>query len=299
LSLVADAWGQSQRNPKLRREWSQTQSQSKEAQQAPTSDQRGTEKIPLAVKVIPTKESEEKAANDAKDREEKMELDRKLVHFNGDLAYYTKVLAWVAALQFLALITQGIVFAFTLSATKKAANAAKESAEAARSSVRAFIDSERGRMFISEIKLIKKDANDPQPAIDYTFVNAGRGTVVLIQGSIECNLVGTELPSIVTFDATKVFGANNPITPDSIIGSNTDRVFLPRCSVDPPLSATEIAKIANKQAYILFKGFIRYRTGFNDIYRRNFASVYGTHGEYFSEVTIPGYNEEYREPNPK
>ena len=118
--------GESQRNPKLRREWSQTQSQSKEAQQAPTSDQRGTEKIPLAVKVIPTKESEEKAANDFKDREEKMELDRKLVHFNGDLAYYTKVLAWVAALQFLALITQGIVFAFTLSATKKAANAAKD-----------------------------------------------------------------------------------------------------------------------------------------------------------------------------
>jgi hypothetical protein len=117
LVLVADVWGQSQRNPKRGREGSQTQSQPKESQQAPTAEQRGTEQMPFAVKVIPTNESQEKAASDAKDREEKMELDRRLVNFNGDLAYYTKVLVGVAALQFLALILQ----AFFLSGTLKTA----------------------------------------------------------------------------------------------------------------------------------------------------------------------------------
>lgn len=187
----------------------------------------------------------------------------------------------------------------SIAVAKEAADAAKQSAEAASASVRAFIDSERGRMFISKITLIKKDADDPQPTIDYAFVNAGRSTVVLIQGSVECTLLVAAISSTVTFDATKVFVANTPVGPEAIIGSNIGPAFLPRCSVDPPLSATEIAKIANKQAFIFFKGFIRYRTGFNDIYRRNFACIYGTRGEYFTEVSIQGYNEEYREPTPK
>jgi hypothetical protein len=135
LVLIADVWGQSQRDPKHEREGSQTESQRNEAQQAPTTDQRGTDKMPFSVKIIPTTESEEKAAADAKTREEKMELDRKLVEFNGDLAYYTKVLVWVAGLQFIALIGQCVVFALTLSVTGKAANAAKQSAEVAKDSL--------------------------------------------------------------------------------------------------------------------------------------------------------------------
>ena len=134
LVLVADVWGQSQRDPEHERGGSQTESQRKEAQQAPTTDQRGTDKVPFSVKIIPTTESEEKAAADAKTREEKMELDRKLVEFNGDLAYYTKVLVWVAGLQFIALIGQCVVFALTLSVTGKAANAASD-AEVAKDSL--------------------------------------------------------------------------------------------------------------------------------------------------------------------
>jgi hypothetical protein len=125
LVLAADVRGQSQRDPKRGREGSQTQSQSKEAQQQRADDQRGTDQMPLSVKVMPTSESEEKTARDTKDREEKMELDRNLVQFNGDMAYYTKVLAWVAGLQLFALIVQAIVFAFTLGATRKAADAAR------------------------------------------------------------------------------------------------------------------------------------------------------------------------------
>jgi hypothetical protein len=73
---------------------------------APAIDQRGTEQSPFVIKQIPTQKDEEETAQNTKERNEKMELDRKLVQFNGDLAYYTKVLAWVAALQLFTLVVQ-------------------------------------------------------------------------------------------------------------------------------------------------------------------------------------------------
>jgi hypothetical protein len=183
---------------------------------------------------------------------------------------------------------------------KTLANAAKQSAEAASASVGAFIDSERGRMFISEIKLTNKDGNDPQPTIDYTFVNVGRGAVVLIQVAIECELIGSEISRNIALEPTKVYGANIPVASGAFIGNNTKPAFLPPCPpFRTPLTADYHANIAAKKASILVRGFIRYRTGLDDIYRRNFANVYGAHGDYFSELTIPGSNEEYREPNRK
>jgi hypothetical protein len=181
--------------------------------------------------------------------------------------------------------------------SEKAANAAKESAEAASASVRAFIDSERGRMFISQFKLIKKEENDPQPTIDYTFINVGRGTVVLIQGSIECELIGSEFPRYIIVDPTKAFATDIAVVAGTLIGSNTQPVSLPPCPpFRTPLTADDYANIAAKKAYILVKGFLRYRTGFDDIYRRNFASIYGARGDKFAGLTNPGFIDEYREP---
>lgn len=212
--------------------------------------------------------------------------------FNLFLVVFTGVLAFVGIFQLNALNR-----AEHISATS--AQAAKKAAEAASDSVRAFVESERGRMFVSEIKLIKKDANDPQPTIDYSFVNVGRGTVIVIQASIERELIGLEIPRDVTYDPTKAYEANNAVGPGAFAGTNTKPVFLPPCApFSTPLTADDYANIAAKKARILVKGFIRYRTGFDDIYRRNFAVVYGVN-DYFSDVAVPGYNEEYREPKPK
>jgi hypothetical protein len=112
------------------------------------------------------------------------------------LAIFTMILSAVAVIQIKFLVrAEGIA--------TKTAQAAKDSATAASNSVMAFVDSERGRMFVSEIKLIKKDANDPQPTIDYSFVNGGRGTVIVLQVSIERELIGLEIPRDVTYDPTK------------------------------------------------------------------------------------------------
>jgi hypothetical protein len=106
------------------------QSQVQQTDQAPAKDQRGTEQNPFIIKIEPTPKGEAEPAKNIDADSEKMELDRKLVKFNGDLAYYTLILAIVAVLQFVALVGQAIVFAFTFRATNKAANAALYQAKA-------------------------------------------------------------------------------------------------------------------------------------------------------------------------
>jgi hypothetical protein len=102
---------QSRRRPHQPQQPTETQPQP--PQQATPSDQRGTEQSPLSVKVIPTPQSEEDAAHERQEREEKAELDRKLVKFNGDLAYYTELLFWVAFSQFGALFIQALILGAT------------------------------------------------------------------------------------------------------------------------------------------------------------------------------------------
>jgi hypothetical protein len=52
----------------------------------PAQEQRGTKDSPLFIKQIPNPKTEEESAQDAKEREEKMTNDRKLVQFTGILA---------------------------------------------------------------------------------------------------------------------------------------------------------------------------------------------------------------------
>ena len=107
----------------------------------PAPDQRGTDQSPLIVKITPAPKSEANAAEEAKEREEKAKLDTALVKFNGDLAFYTLILAIVAFLQFVALVAQALLLGGTLKATTVAANVAKD----------ALITTERAFVFLDDI----------------------------------------------------------------------------------------------------------------------------------------------------
>lgn len=61
-----------------------------------------------------------------KERQEKLDLDRKLVNFNGDLAHYTKWLAYIAALQFFALFGQVIFLRLAFKESQRAGNIARD-----------------------------------------------------------------------------------------------------------------------------------------------------------------------------
>ena len=72
----------------------QQNKKSRATQQSPRTDQRGTESMPLVVRIKPAPKTDEEAAQDKKDREEKTTNDRNLI----DL---TAILALVGALQLL------------------------------------------------------------------------------------------------------------------------------------------------------------------------------------------------------
>ena len=107
-------------------EGGQPEQQPTQPQQTSDTPKYGTDQVPFVVKILPTQESNEKASQDTKDREAKSELDRKLVDFNGDLAYYTKLLAYVAGFQFLALIGQVIFLRLAFKESKRAGDIARD-----------------------------------------------------------------------------------------------------------------------------------------------------------------------------
>jgi len=96
IATASLAWGQPSPQP---------QPQAQQTQNQPAPDQRGTEQSPLVVKAAPKSAAE--AAADANEREEKSRLDRQLVE-------WTRYLAIIALLQFLALVAQAIYLARTI-----------------------------------------------------------------------------------------------------------------------------------------------------------------------------------------
>ena len=130
-AFASGSWGQSQ-EPSTGKK-SQPQQQTKQPDKGAGSDQRGTPDAPVVVKILPTQKSDAESENDKKERDERAEAERKktrldeqLVDFNGDLAYYTKALVWVAVLQFLALIGQVIFLRLSLQESRRATDTARE-----------------------------------------------------------------------------------------------------------------------------------------------------------------------------
>lgn len=115
------------------------QAQTEHGQQQPAADERGTEQSPAIVRVLPTPKTEAEVAEEARERNEKSDLDRKLVEYNGDLAFYTEILAAFALLQIAALFVQARYLARTVKVSEAAAVAARESADAVVGQLRAYV----------------------------------------------------------------------------------------------------------------------------------------------------------------
>lgn len=87
-------------------------------QQPSATDQRGTQQAPLVVKILPTPKTTEEAAQEAKERNEKEALDRRITDATDNIAYFSKILAAVAGLLFLALIFQAWMLRRTINISR-------------------------------------------------------------------------------------------------------------------------------------------------------------------------------------
>ncbi len=100
----------------------------------PPSDQRGTEKIPLVIKISPTKKNPQQDEEDKKERDMKTALDLNLTAYTGWQAIFTLILVFVGGLQLVLFIWQLRMVRESLTDTKKAADAANVGAASTRDS---------------------------------------------------------------------------------------------------------------------------------------------------------------------
>jgi hypothetical protein len=129
--------------------------QTKTAQQSAPDDQRGTEKSPAFIKIIPTPKTPEETESDRKERADKDRNDRSLVWLTGALAF-------IGFLQLLVFGWQGIQLKRTVSAAKDATDLGN----------REFIATHRPRVIVRYIQGPDFDA-EGQQFITVTFVNIG------------------------------------------------------------------------------------------------------------------------------
>jgi len=184
------------------------------AQNAPTAqpataDQRGTDQVPLTVKVLPAPDANEKAEQEERERAERAKLDAEKAIIDTKLAFetqriadYTDRLAWFTIFLVFVAIVQAGLFLWQLRLmldgmrdAKIAANAAQESAEAAKVNAQAVINADRAYLFVSVegeniAALIGKAAIAPVPQnmedapistlrLTYAFKNYGRTPAVI------------------------------------------------------------------------------------------------------------------------
>jgi hypothetical protein len=155
VAFASDSLGQSKQPP----------TQSKPAAQAPAPDQRGTDQVPLAVKILPATDAHEQAEKAERDRVEKTVIDEKLAFETQRIADHTQRLALFTIFLFCAAVGQAALFVWqllligeSLNDAKKAANAASDGAKAAiegnKINRENFIAMRRAWLSIEDVKLL-------------------------------------------------------------------------------------------------------------------------------------------------
>jgi hypothetical protein len=111
VAFASDSWGQSKKS-------SQIQPNNTAAQ--PTApDERGTDKVPLTVKVIPSQPSEEQTKKEDAEKHEKAEIEKKLAFETQRIADYTWGLFFFTGLLFLIAVLQALMFGWQLARMRR------------------------------------------------------------------------------------------------------------------------------------------------------------------------------------
>jgi hypothetical protein len=153
-TLGSDSWGQSK--------------QPTQPNQTSKSYERGTEQSPVIVKMLPTKESEEKATADAHREDEKTANDARLARFTELLFWATGALSIIALFQLFVFGWQGIQLKRTVSAAKAATELGN----------REFTATHRPRVIVRFIQGPFAD-EDKRQFVFITFVNIGESSATI------------------------------------------------------------------------------------------------------------------------
>lgn len=180
------------------------------------------------------------------DRDAKAVLDRKLVDFNGDLAFYTLILAIVAVLQFFALFGQVIFLRLAFKEARRGADIARD----------AMIAGERAFVFALGVNpYFFSDAGTKQLHWRFRAMLKNSGDTPTRNTRMHSKCVVLDKPLALGFD----FDYQTTEIGTALLGPNfeTQGGIAPNPS-EPAISPQDIADVQAGTKFMYFWGWVRY-----------------------------------------
>lgn len=173
-----------------------------------SQNSRGTEQSPLVIRVVQPAKSEAETSEETRARREvralelkRSALDQRLADATDDLAFWTKILALVALVQFAAIIMQTWILRRTLRATEQAAKSADYAVRSAESTavheLRAYISATPDHIYnfsVTQALGIKATIRNAGKTPAYGV--APRSRVALLPFPLPANYQFPELPPV-------------------------------------------------------------------------------------------------------
>ena len=241
---------------------------------------------PIIVNVPPPQKTHEEIEQEAKERDERSDLDRKIVDLTGNLANLTGNLAkytlglFVTAVA-LVLATIGLgIFSWRQSRDIKDSIAvAKESASAAMLHARAAIGLELPKIILSRVDFADTGAASlasrlQSPKIEISVTNYGKTPAFLLGQAIEIE-VGALLPP------EPVYPSAVDLPPETIV-EYKNKYPLGTARAKSPLSPEDIQAILDGNTRLRVYGYVYYRDILSEAHMARFCKV-------FLPPSPPGY----------
>jgi hypothetical protein len=183
VAFASDSWGQSKQP-------TPPPTQSAQPNQTSKPYERGTEQSPVIVKMLPTKEGDDKAAADARREDEKTENDRRLALFTERLFWATVALSVIALFQLFVFGWQGVQLKRSVSTANKE-----------------FIATHRPKLVVRHITVHAPKADQPFSAT-VCVANVGGSSAIIFDNKIvlKCAIwsrTRSELDGATTFEYGK------------------------------------------------------------------------------------------------
>ena len=234
---------------------------------------------PIIVNVPPPQKTHEEIEQEAKERDERSDIDRKIVDLTGNLAKYTLGLFVTAVALVLATIGLGI-FSWRQSRDMKDSIAvAKESASAAMLHARAAIGLELPKIILSRVDFSDAGAASlasrlQSPKIEISVTNYGKTPAFLLGQAIEIE-VGALLPP------EPVYPSAVDLPPETIV-EYKNKYPLGTARPKSPLSPEDIQAILDGNTRLRVYGYVYYRDILSEAHMARFCKV-------FLPPSPPGY----------
>jgi hypothetical protein len=235
---------------------------------APT-DQRGTDQMPLAVKLVPAPGAEQQTERQENDAREKAETDRLLASETQRIAEATRWLAAFAAGLLAITLVQGCLFVWQLRVMRRDIVSTRAD----------FIARHRPLLKVRWVRVGKVDIDGNKIQVNFGVLNAGGSDAVITASSINAEfLADTDWP------APHDYPANNIILGERIVPGASSPFVLPMNGLR---NLTDISE--EEMQHLRFYGYIVYQDVLKNSRTSYFCRQYHRDQDRFTAVDNPDY----------